>query len=105
LKNETPDRKERHATFRIIITPMVLLLRKKNPRSYLSRPLAVAAHNLHLVCLHRLLIIQLEGHILDEERPDIVAESVCVKVALVTKQSVSFQPEIKTSRRQGSDSP
>lgn len=103
-KNENPDINERHATIRRLITPIVLL-RKKYSRSYLSRPLAVAAHNLHLICLHGLLIIQLEGHILDEERPDVVAESVCVKVALVTKHSVSFNPEKKTSSRQGSGSP
>lgn len=61
-----------------------------------ARPLAVAANNLDLVCCDRGLVIQLERHILDQERPHFIAESVCIEVTLnkkgATINSVSQDP-------------
>ena len=39
-----------------------------------------------------MLIIQLESHILNQERPDIVTEPVCVKVALLNRPLDAFNP-------------
>lgn len=50
--------------------------------SCLPRPLAVAAHNLDLVRRYRGPIVQLEVDVFDQERPDFVAEAVCIQVAL-----------------------
>jgi hypothetical protein len=41
-----------------------------------SRTLAVAANNLDPVGLHGLLAIEFESNVLDQERPDFVAETV-----------------------------
>lgn len=66
--------------------------------SCFTRPLAVAADDLDLVCGHRSLIVQLEGHILDEERPDFIAESVGIEVALRDKRAIiSFIAPLKQS--------
>ena len=48
----------------------------------LPRTLAITAHNLHPICRDRGLIIQLEGNILNQERPDFIAKPVCVKMSL-----------------------
>lgn len=49
----------------------------------LARLLSVAADNLDLVGDHGLVpIIHLEGDVLDQERPHLVAESVCVETPL-----------------------
>ena len=49
----------------------------------LAGPLAVAAHDLDLVCKDRLLlIIQLKNSILDEKRPNLVTETIRVEIAL-----------------------
>jgi hypothetical protein len=62
----------------------------KQSRSHLclARSLAVAAHDLHPVRGNGCLVVELEGDILDQERPDFVAEPVSVEVALfiVTKR-------------------
>lgn len=52
------------------------------PPSSFTGSLAVAADDLHLVCCDRRLVVQFEGHVLDEESPDFVAESVGIKVTL-----------------------
>ena len=49
----------------------------------IARSLAVAAHDLDLVGVDSLArILHLEGNILDQESPNLVAEAVCIKVAL-----------------------
>jgi hypothetical protein len=55
---------------------------RETARLSLSRALAVAADNLHLVRLNGGLVIQLESDILDQEGPNIVTEPVGVKMAL-----------------------
>lgn len=50
--------------------------------SHLPRSLAIAADNLHFIGENRALVVQLEVDVLDKERPDFVAESVGVQVAL-----------------------
>ena len=42
----------------------------------LSRSLAVATHNLHLVCMYGRLVVQLEVDIFDEKGPHFIAEPV-----------------------------
>ena len=48
----------------------------------LSRPLAIATHNLHLVRRNSGLIIQLEVDIFDKEGPNLIAEAIGIEVAL-----------------------
>lgn len=50
--------------------------------SALPRTLAIAADNLDLIRSHGLVILQLERHILDQERPDLIAESIRIEMAL-----------------------
>ena len=50
--------------------------------SGLPRPLGVAANNLDFLGLDRVLVVKFEVHILDQERPDFVAEAVSVQVTL-----------------------
>lgn len=61
----------------------------------LARSLAVAAHDLHPVRGNGCLVVELEGDILDQERPDFVAEPVGVEVTLFSnkesKRSVHLQ--------------
>lgn len=72
----------------------------------LSRPLAIAADDLHLVRCDLGLIVQLERHILDQERPDFVAESVGIEVALERKrEEQKSQPHSNMPRRPGSPHP
>jgi hypothetical protein len=54
--------------------------------SGLAGTFAVAADDLDLVGLDGLLIVQLEGNVLDQERPHFVAEAVGVEVALYFPQ-------------------
>ena len=49
----------------------------------LPRLLRIAAHNLDLLRRDVVLIVQLEIDILDEERPDLVAEAVCIQMTLL----------------------
>jgi hypothetical protein len=49
----------------------------------ISWSLAIAAHDLDLICLHRLSrVVHLEGDILDQESPDFVTETVGIEVTL-----------------------
>lgn len=49
----------------------------------ISRPFAVAAHNLDLIRLHRLTrVLHLECDVFDQKGPDLVAETVGIKVTL-----------------------
>jgi len=51
--------------------------------SCLSWALAVAAHDLDFICMDRLAgIIHLEGDVLDQEGPDLIAEAVGIEMAL-----------------------
>lgn len=69
-----------------LIYPMNEISSKRHIEStrilHLSRPLAIAADNLHLVSEDIALIVQLEVNILDKERPHFVAESVGIQMAL-----------------------
>lgn len=48
----------------------------------LSLLFALARHDLDLVCLNTVLIVQLELHILDNERPDFITETICIQMSL-----------------------
>ena len=50
----------------------------------LPRLLRIAAHNLDLLRRHIVLVVELEVDILDEERPDFVAEAVGIQMTLCT---------------------
>lgn len=55
-----------------------------------SWPLAIASYNLHLIGIECLASVSdLEVHILDEECPHLVTESVCIKFCLATEVPVS----------------
>jgi hypothetical protein len=54
----------------------------------LAGTLAVAADDLDPVRRHRGLVIQLECDILDQERPNFVAESVGIQVTLLVRRNV-----------------
>lgn len=59
----------------------------------LARSLAVAAHDLHPIRGNGCLVVELEGDILDQERPHFVAEPVSVEVALfIVIKGVGGQP-------------
>lgn len=60
----------------------------------LSRPLAIAAHNLHLVCRHCRLVVQLESNVFDKECPHFVAESIRIQVSLVLRKGKSVIAEV-----------
>ena len=48
--------------------------------------LAIAAHDLNLICLHRLTrVLHLERNVLDQECPYLVAETVGIEMALYEK--------------------
>lgn len=61
----------------------------------LARSLAVAAHDLHPVRIDGSLVVEFELDILDQECPDLVAESVGIKVALckVKERERKSQPD------------
>ncbi len=63
---------------------MSLSLHYTNPHPplLLSRLLRITAHNLDLLRRHGILVIQLKVDVLDQERPNFVAEAVSVKMAL-----------------------
>lgn len=88
VKNKSKKNAPSHLISSHLIWP---LFRFIGP-SRLSGPLAVAAHNLDLVRADGLLVIQLKIDILDEESPDFVAESICVKVALQTENTSDQHP-------------
>ena len=46
------------------------------------RPLGVTANNLDFIGLDRVLVVEFEVHILDQEGPDFVAEAIGVQVTL-----------------------
>ena len=48
----------------------------------LARLLRIAAHNLNLLRRDVVLVVQLEVDVLDEERPDFVAEAVRIQMTL-----------------------
>lgn len=54
----------------------------RHPSLLLPRLLRIAAHNLNLLRRNVILIIELEIDVLDEERPDLVAEPVGVQMTL-----------------------
>jgi hypothetical protein len=54
----------------------------------LAGTLAVATDDLDPVRRHRGLVIQLECDVLDQERPDFVAESVGIQVTLMVRRNV-----------------
>lgn len=56
--------------------------RSPNPTSRLPGPLGVAADDLDLVCLYRVLVVQFEVDILDQECPDFIAEAVGIQMTL-----------------------
>jgi len=64
---------------------------------HLTRTLRVAAHDLDLVRRDGVRIIEFEGDVLDNERPDLVAETVGIEVALLVKVKyglvVAHQPD------------
>lgn len=55
---------------------------RRAQQSGLSRPLGVAADNLDLLGLDGVLVVKFEVDILDQERPDFVAEAVGVQMTL-----------------------
>ena len=61
----------------------IVLPRKKPSRLLLPRLFRIAAHNLNLLRGDVVLIVQLEVDILDEERPDFVAEAVRIQMTLL----------------------
>lgn len=62
----------------------------RNVPLLLPRLLRIAAHNLDLLGCDIVLIIELEVDILDEERPDFVAEAVGIQMTLfVTNTPIS----------------
>ena len=64
-------------------------VRPSVPSLRISRLLRIAAHDLDLIRLHRVLIVQLEIDILDQKCPDIIAEAVGIQMTLRIPQSVS----------------
>ena len=64
------------------IRPLHALL--PHPSLLLPRLLRIAAHNLDLVRRDIVLVVELEVDILDEERPDFVAETVGIQMTLCT---------------------
>lgn len=70
---------------------MPVCCNESEPRLCLSRPLAVAAHNLHLVRMDGRLVVELEVYVLDQKSPDLVAEAVCVKVTLIVETKREFK--------------
>lgn len=63
---------------------------KPSPNLLLSRLLRITAHNLDLLRRHGILIIQLKVDVLDQKRPDFVAEAVGVKMALEVHARLDF---------------
>ena len=61
----------------------IVFPRKKPSRLLLPRLFRIAAHNLNLLRRDVVLIVQLEVDILDEERPDFVAEAVRIQMTLL----------------------
>lgn len=61
---------------------------------------AIAAHDLDFVRLNRDRVLHLECHILDQEGPDFIAETVCIKVALDGEQHISLLLMLFTLRDQ-----
>ena len=55
-----------------------------HPSLLIPRLLRVAAHNLDLLRRDIVLVVELEVDILDEERPDFVAEAVGIQMTLCT---------------------
>lgn len=66
-----------------MITPQEKVIDNDCPSLRLARPLAIAAHDLHLIRRNHRLIIQFEVDILDEECPHFVAEAVGIQMALL----------------------
>ncbi len=64
---------------------------RRAQHSGLSRPLRVAADNLDLLGLDRVLVVKFEVDILDQERPDFVAEAVGVQMTLEAQHDQSHR--------------
>ena len=64
------------------IRPLHILF--PHPSLLLPWLLRIAAHNLDLVRRDIVLVVELEVDILDEERPDFVAEAVGIQMTLCT---------------------
>ena len=54
--------------------------------------LRLTRHNLHPLSVLRMPIIHLEVHILDDERPDFVAEAVGVEMSLQINHAINKDP-------------
>ena len=65
----------------------------------LARLLGVAAHDLDLLGLDGLVVVQLEVDVLDQERPHIVTEAVRVEVALQGGKPNISDRALVTARR------
>jgi len=52
------------------------------PFLLLSRLLRIAAHDLDLVRLNSILIVELKVNVFDQERPDFIAKAVGIQMAL-----------------------
>lgn len=62
-----------HRCSRACVAAIILLL---------PRLLSIAANNLDLLSLHRILVVELEVDIFDEERPHFIAKSVRIQMTL-----------------------
>jgi hypothetical protein len=69
-----------------------------NISSSLSLLFALAGNDLDPLRLDRVGIIELELDILDDERPDFVAEAVCVEVSLKSRISTASNPVVCSSQ-------
>ena len=81
------------------------MLKRKDIQSCLSNItfslslfLALAGNDLNPLCLNRVGIIELELDVLDDERPDFVAEAVCVEVSLRSRVSTIRAPSAFSSQ-------
>lgn len=57
-------------------------IRSRTVPLLLPRLLRIAAHNLDLLRRDIVLIVELEVDVFDKERPDFVAEAVCIQMTL-----------------------
>jgi len=68
--------------------------------SCLSRPLGVAADNLHFVRMHLLLTLELEVDVLYQKRPNFVTEAVGIQMSLCEPiPSASPRPRESCAKR------
>lgn len=60
--------------------------------------LRIAAHNLDLIGLNIVLVVELEINILDQKSPNIIAEAICIEVSLCKVSSAKGLPELYRQR-------